>query len=319
VVSASELFGAEVAPAVREEVRHRTGSPAPLEAGLASAKHTYAATSAYKTVGMDFGSVMLASAAAIAALMLATWLVSLVLRDASIVDIVWGLGFVLVAWVSFAVADGSGARRALVVTLTTLWGLRLAAYLAWRNIGNPEDYRYRAMRRRYGARFPVVSLFLVFGLQGILMWTVSLPVQAAQVPEDPSGLVALDLVGIALWCTGMFFETVGDVQLARFKSDPANEGSVMDRGLWRYTRHPNYFGDFCVWWGLYAIALATGDAWWAVVGPLVMSVLLMRVSGVALLERHMTRSRPGYEEYARRTSAFFPRPRRSDPRSARDG
>ena len=268
---------------------------------------------------MDFGSVMLASAAAIAALMLATWLVSLALRDASIVDIVWGPGFVLVAWVAFAVGDGSGTRRALVVALTTLWGLRLAAYLAWRNIGKPEDYRYRAMRRRYGARFPLVSLFLVFGLQGVLMWTVSLPVQAAQVPDDPSGLVVLDFIGIALWCTGMFFETVGDVQLARFKSDPANKGSVMDRGLWRYTRHPNYFGDFCVWWGLYAIALATGDAWWSVVGPLVMSVLLMRVSGVALLERHMTRSRPGYEEYARRTSAFFPRPPRSAPRSARGG
>ena len=259
---------------------------------------------------MDFGSAMLASAAVIAALMLATWALSLALRDASIVDIAWGLGFVLVAWVSFAVADGSDARRALVVTLTTLWGLRLAAYLAWRNAGKGEDYRYRAMRRRHGARFGLVSLYLVVGLQGLLMWIVSLPVQAAQVPDSPSGLVALDYLGIALWCAGMFFETVGDLQLARFKSDPANEGRVMDRGLWRFTRHPNYFGDFCVWWGLYAVALATGDAWWSVAGPLVMSVLLLRVSGVTLLERHMTRSRPGYDEYARRTSAFFPRPPR---------
>ena len=265
---------------------------------------------------MDFGSVMLAGAAAVAALMLATWLLSLVLRDASIVDIVWGLGFVCVAWVSFAVADGSDARRALVVALTTLWGLRLTAYLAWRNVGKDEDFRYQAMRRRYGRRFGLMSLFVVFGLQGVLMWTVSLPVQAAQVPGTPSGLVALDFVGIALWCVGMVFETLGDLQLARFKSGPANAGKVMDRGLWRYTRHPNYFGDFCVWWGLYAIALATGDAWWSIGGPVVMSVLLMRVSGVTLLERHMTSSRPGYEDYARRTSAFFPRPPRSAPRRA---
>jgi len=261
---------------------------------------------------MDFGSVMLASAAAIAALMLVTWLVSLALDDASIVDITWGLGFVLVAWTSFVVADGSEARRTLVVALTTIWGLRLAGYLAWRNIGKGEDYRYRAMRRRHGDRFPIVSLYTVFGLQGVLMWIVSLPVQAAQVPDTPSGLVLLDYAGIALWCVGMFFETVGDLQLARFKADPGNAGKVMDRGLWRYTRHPNYFGDFCVWWGLYAIALATGDAWWAVAGPAVMTVLLMRVSGVTLLERHMRRQRPGYDEYARRTSEFFPRrPRQS--------
>jgi steroid 5-alpha reductase family enzyme len=260
---------------------------------------------------MDFGSVMLAGALAIVALMVAAWVLSLALRDASIVDIVWGLGFVLVAWVSFAVADGSGARRALVVVLTTVWGLRLAAYLAWRNLGKGEDYRYQAMRRRHGARFPLVSLLTVFGLQGAAMWVVSLPVQAAQVPDSPAGLVALDYVGIALWGLGMFFETVGDLQLARFKADPANAGRVMDRGLWRYTRHPNYFGDFCVWWGLFAVALATGDAWWALAGPLMMSVLLLRVSGVTLLERHLSRQRPGYDNYARRTSAFFPRPPRA--------
>ena len=255
--------------------------------------------------------MMLASAVAVAALMLGTWLMSLALRDASIVDVAWGLGFVIVVWVSFAVADGSDARSALVVVLTTIWGLRLAAYLAWRNIGKGEDFRYRAMRERYGARFGLVSLPLVFGVQGLGMWTVSLPVQAAQVPGSPSGLAALDFVGIALWCAGMFFETVGDLQLARFKSDPTNAGRVMDRGLWRYTRHPNYFGDFCVWWGLYAIALATGDAWWSIAGPLLMSVLLLRVSGVTLLERHLTHTRPAYLEYARRTSAFFPRPPRA--------
>ena len=253
---------------------------------------------------------MLASAAAIAAFMIVTWLSSLALGDASIVDIAWGLGFVGVAWVSFAIGDGADARRWLVALLTTLWGARLAGYLAWRNIGKGEDFRYRAMRRRYGARFGIVSLFVVFGVQGVAMWTVSLPVQAAQVPDTPDGLTVLDFAGIGLWCIGMFFETVGDLQLARFKSDPANAGRVMDRGLWRYTRHPNYFGDFCVWWGLYLIALATGDAWWSIAGPLLMSVLLLRVSGVTLLERHLTRNRPGYDDYVRRTSAFFPRPPR---------
>ena len=166
------------------------------------------------------------------------------------------------------------------------------------------------MRRRYGARFPLVSLGLVFGLQALLMWIVSLPVQVAQVQDTPSGLTALDVLGATLWAVGLAFESIGDAQLARFKRDPANADRVMDRGLWRFTRHPNYFGDFLVWWGIYAIALATGDAWWTVIGPVVMSVLLLRVSGVTLLERSLRKRRPGYEEYARRTSAFVPRPPR---------
>jgi steroid 5-alpha reductase family enzyme len=152
----------------------------------------------------------------------------------------------------------------------------------------------------------------VFGLQAALSWVVSLPVQGGQVPADPDGLVLLDYVGIVVWATGLAFESIGDWQLARFKADPANLGEVMDRGLWRYTRHPNYFGDFLVWWGLYLVALATVDAWWTVVGPLVMSVLLIRVSGAALLERSLRKRRPGYEDYVRRTSAFFPRRPRRD-------
>ncbi len=254
---------------------------------------------------------MLVSAAVIAALMLCTWLLSVLLRDASVVDIAWGLGFVLVAWVAFALADGSTERKALVVALTTLWGLRLTVHLAWRKRRDTEeDFRYRAMRKRHGERFAIRSLFLVFGLQGLAMWTVSLPVQAAQVPGSPSGLAALDFLGIGVWCIGMLFETVGDLQLARFRADPASHGKVMDRGLWRYTRHPNYFGDFCVWWGLYALAAATGDAWWAVVGPLTMSFALLRLSGVPMMEQHLKR-RAGHEDYVRRTSAFFPRPPRA--------
>ncbi len=252
--------------------------------------------------------VLAANAAVIAAAMVLLWLLSLGLRDASIVDIFWGLGFVVVAWVTFVLADGDTARRVMLVTLVTIWGARLAGYLAWRNIGKGEDYRYRAMRKKAGDRWWWQSLFQVFLLQGVLMWVVSLPVQAGQVPDG--GLNLLDAAGAACWVVGLFFETAGDIQLARFKADPANEGQVMDRGLWRYTRHPNYFGDFMVWWGLYLVALATGDAWWTIVGPLVMTVLLMKVSGAGLLERSLSKRKPKYEDYIRRTNAFFPGPPR---------
>lgn len=256
--------------------------------------------------------VLVVNAVVLAGLFFGLWLVSLAVRDASIVDIFWGISFVVVAWVTALVADGATDRRIVFVVLVSVWGLRLSGYLAWRNLGKGEDYRYQAMRERYVPRFWLISLFVVFGLQAALSWVVSLPVQAGQVPADPDGLVPLDYVGIVVWATGLAFESIGDWQLARFKADPANRGAVMDRGLWRYTRHPNYFGDFLVWWGLYLVALATVDAWWTVVGPLVMSVLLIRVSGAALLERSLRKRRPGYEGYVRRTSAFFPRRPRRD-------
>jgi steroid 5-alpha reductase family enzyme len=243
--------------------------------------------------------------------MSALWLLSLALRDASIADIFWGLGFVLIAWVGWwAGTGGDPGRRLLSTTLVTLWGVRLAGYLLWRNWGKGEDPRYQAMRRHHGARFPLVSLVTVFALQGALMWIVSLPVQAVHMGSGPP-LGASDLLGAALVALGLFFESVGDAQLARFRADPGNAGRVMDRGLWRYTRHPNYFGDFCVWWGLFVVALPTSWGWPSAVGPLLMSFLLMRVSGVPLLERSIRKRRPEYAEYAARTSAFFPRPPRA--------
>jgi steroid 5-alpha reductase family enzyme len=259
-----------------------------------------------------FEELMLVSAAAIAVLMLGTWLLSLALDDVSIVDIVWGLGFVLVAWTCFAIADGSTTRKVLVVALTTIWGVRLALYMFWRKRGEEEDFRYREMRSRHGKRFRVSSLWLVFGFQGLGMWAVSLPVQAGQVSETPADLTVLDFVGVGLWCVGMLFEVGGDLQLRRFLSDPQNHGKVMRSGLWRYTRHPNYFGDFCVWLGLFVIALATetGDAWWSVIGPLTMLLIFVRFFGVPLMEPHLAR-REGYEDYVRRTSAFLPWPPKS--------
>ncbi len=255
--------------------------------------------------------ILRANAVAVAALMLLFWLVSLVRRDASLVDRSWGFGFVVVAWTSWALGGGAPARSWLLAALTTIWGLRLALHLTIRNWGEGEDRRYQTMRAFWGAdRFPWISLFTVFGLQGLLMWLVSLPVQAGQGTPQPAQLGALDAIGVGVWAIGLVFEVLGDDQLRRFKADPANRGLVMDRGLWRYTRHPNYFGDALVWWGLFLIALSAPANWWTIVSPLIMTFLLTRISGVPMLERHLRRSRPGYDDYCRRTSAFFPLPPR---------
>ncbi len=252
-------------------------------------------------------TAMVGAAVAIAMLMIATWAVSVTLVNASIVDIVWGLGFVTVAWVVRWLVDGNDHRQWLLVAMTTLWGLRLAAYLWWRNHGNGEDFRYRAMRRRAGGGFWLSSLLRVFVVQGVLMWVVSLPVQLGQVPSTPD-VGWLAWLGVAVWGVGLAFETIGDLQLARFKADPATAGTVMDRGLWRYTRHPNYFGDACVWWGIALVAAESGLGAWGLVGAVVMTVLLRRVSGVTLLERSLVKRRAGYEDYVARTSPFVPRP-----------
>jgi steroid 5-alpha reductase family enzyme len=252
----------------------------------------------------------LTAAIAIVAIMVLTWLVSLATRNASIVDIVWGLGFVIVAWsVRLRVDDGLDSRQWLLVALTTVWGLRLAGYLWWRNHGHGEDYRYRAMRKRWGPRFGLISLGTVFLFQGLMMWIVSLPVQLGQVDPTPElGWIAA--LGVAVWLLGFSFESVGDLQLARFKADPARAGKVMDRGLWRYTRHPNYFGDACVWWGIALVAAETGSGAWGLIGAALMTVLLRRVSGVTLLEKSLTKRREGYTDYVARTSPFIPRPPR---------
>ena len=248
-------------------------------------------------------SIFVLTALVISGAMFVLWLLSLAVKDSSIVDIFWGLGFALVAWV--AVLDaGWSPRGALAVELASAWGLRLAAHLAIRNVGKGEDPRYQAMRRARGPAWWWKSFFIVFAFQGVLMWLVSVPLQEAIVRGGRLG--AVDGFATAVFATGFFFEAVADWQLVRFKARPGNRGRVMDQGLWRYTRHPNYFGDFLVWWGLSGIAFAAG-AWWTVVSPLAMSFLLLRVSGVPLLERSMA-ARPGYKDYVRRTSAFFPRP-----------
>ncbi len=236
-----------------------------------------------------------------------TWLLSLYLRNVAIVDTLWSVLFALLAWTYALEQTQLGLRAEWILLLVTLWALRLSIHITQRNWGHPEDRRYQAIRARNQPHFALKSLYLVFVLQALLAWIISLPLLGAIASREP--LTVLDYVGSALWLVGFVFEAGGDWQLARFKATPGNEGKVMDRGFWGLTRHPNYFGDFCVWWGLYLTALSAG-AWWSLPGPLLMSVLLLRVSGVALLEKDIGERRPQYAEYTRRTNAFFPGPRK---------
>ena len=240
---------------------------------------------------------------AIAAIVVATWMLGTVKRDVSIVDSVWSLLFLAAALVYVRRSSITAPRDAWLVALVTIWALRLAIYLTWRNWGEPEDHRYVKMRKSNQPNFAFKSLFIIFLLQGVLAWIVSLPLIAAANSAQP--LTALDYLGALVVLFGTWFESVGDMQLARFKADPGNRGKVMDTGLWRYTRHPNYFGEFCVWWGFYLMAVAAGG-WWSLPGPLLMSFLLLKVSGVTMLEKDIGERRPGYREYIQRTNTFFP-------------
>ncbi|TWU40912.1 DUF1295 domain-containing protein [Novipirellula artificiosorum] len=243
---------------------------------------------------------------AVAVIAIALWVFSLLRRNVNVVDVFWGLGFVVIAWLSLSQTGPASMRVTCLAAMVTVWGFRLASYLAWRNWGKPEDHRYAAMREKHGNQFGWVSLVTVFGLQALLMWFISLPIQVAigkNVAWSP-----LVILGFALWGVGIFFEAVGDLQLARFKADALNRGKVMNLGLWRYTRHPNYFGDFLVWWGFYFVAVEPDSWWWTILSPIIMSVLLIRVSGVRLLESSLRSRVEGYEQYVKITSAFFPRP-----------
>ncbi|MCX8073387.1 MAG: DUF1295 domain-containing protein [Candidatus Binatia bacterium] len=240
------------------------------------------------------------------------WVVSLWRKKASIVDVFWSLGFLMLAlfyWMSSG--GGLTAKTTAVLTAVSLWSVRLAAYLAWRNWGKPEDHRYAAMRKLWGGRFWWVSLFTVFLLQATLLWLIAMPLYAVFSRGEPSW-TCLDTIAALLFLVGLSFETVADWQLARFKSQPENAGKVLRSGLWRYSRHPNYFGEALVWWSLYLFAFTSG-AWWSVFSPLLMTYLLLRVSGVPLLESALRQRNPEYEAYIRTTSAFLPWPPKQEP------
>jgi steroid 5-alpha reductase family enzyme len=255
---------------------------------------------------LAFLEVWLLALGAILAAMTLLWLLSLALRNASIVDVAWGLGFAGVAMLAAVAGDGYGPRRALVAVLACAWGGRLGFYIFLRNWGHGEDPRYQAMRRSAGDRFWWFSFIQVFLLQGALMWLISAPLIVSATAHEPGHLAIADVAGLLIWVVGLGFEAVGDWQLARFRADPANRGKVMDRGLWRCTRHPNYFGDATLWWGFFVIAAGTTNGYLSVLSPVLMTFFLLRVSGVALLERSQVRAKPAYRDYIERTSAFIP-------------
>jgi steroid 5-alpha reductase family enzyme len=232
-----------------------------------------------------------------------TWVVSLFKHDVSIVDSVWSLVLLALCATYFLRYEFSTTRGTIVLALAAIWALRLSAYITWRNRGEPEDARYQAIREKYSPNFAVKSLAIVFLLQGVLAWIISLPLLAAITGSRP--LYLLDAAAIALVLFGTLFESIADIQLARFKAAPGSRGQVLDTGLWRYTRHPNYFGECCVWWGFYLFAVAAGG-WWSIVSPILMTFLLLRVSGVALLEKDIRERRPDYAGYIKRTNAFLP-------------
>ncbi len=244
--------------------------------------------------------------AAVIMLMMIGWFISLILKNVTVVDSLWGLGFVLIAWATFFLTDGFLGRKLLIVLLITLWGLRLSIYLTWRNWGKGEDPRYGLWREKSGKHFWIVSLFKVFLLQSVFLWAISISLQYGMVSPAPEMITWLDMLGFIIWGVGFIFEAVGDWQLAVFKSNPTNKGKVMDRGLWAYTRHPNYFGECLIWWGIFLVAFSTPNSWWTVLSPLIITAVLLKMTGIPLTEKTIVKHRPGYKEYIRRTNAFIP-------------
>lgn len=242
--------------------------------------------------------------------MTCVWALSLVLQNASIVDSFWGPGFVVLAATAPFLADGWSWRALLVLALVSVWAARLAAHITIRNWGKGEDWRYRKWRDDAPASFWWRSYFKVFVLQGVLLVVVASPILAVTASSRAIGATALDVAGCAVWLFGLLYEAIADLQLARFKRDPANRGRVLDRGLWRTSRHPNYFGEAVVWWGLFLIALSTPTGYWAAIGPIAITFLLVRVSGVRMLEKGLRERKPEYVDYVRRTSPFVPWPPR---------
>lgn len=255
---------------------------------------------------MTYIQIWLQALIVIMALMTSLWVISVILKNVSIVDLFWGFGFVLTAGFYFLNSEGLNSRKLILLILVSIWGLRLSLYLAFRNIGKGEDFRYREFRKKYGeTRYWWISFFQTFLLQGILMWLISVPLLGAMYAGFEKSLGILDYAGILIWLVGFSFEAGGDYQLAKFKADPANKGKVLDTGFWKYTRHPNYFGDSAAWWGYALICLSAGS-YIPVLGSLLMTALIIKVSGVALLEKSLKDTKPQYREYIEKTSSFIP-------------
>ena len=255
---------------------------------------------------MTFLQIYLQAFLVIMILMTTLWVVSVIIKNVSIVDLFWGFGFVLTAGFYFLNSDGLLLRKVILMTLVAIWGLRLSVYLAWRNHGKGEDFRYRQFRKNYGENhYWWISFFQTFLLQGILMWLISAPLLGVQFFGQDKAIGIFDYTGVLFWIIGFMFEAGGDFHLALFRSNPDNKGKVLDKGFWRYTRHPNYFGDSSVWWGYGFICIAAGS-YIPVLGSVLMTALIIKVSGVALLEKSLKEQKPQYKEYIEKTSAFIP-------------
>ena len=234
------------------------------------------------------------------------WIWSVFIKNVSIVDIFWGLGFVVVNTFYVFMSGELNARKIVILTLVCIWGFRLAIYLAIRNIGKGEDFRYQEFRQNYGPkRYWWFSYFQTFLLQGILIMIISLPLLGINYNNSNGNLQILDYLGIIIWIIGFTFETVGDFQLSNFKRDSKNKGKILHTGLWKYTRHPNYFGDSAVWWAYGIFSIAAGSYWQAI-GAVIMTLLILKISGVSLLEKTLKETKPLYKEYIQKTSSFFP-------------
>ena len=265
----------------------------------------------------DIATLLVVNAAIVFAAVLLLWAISIPLRDVSIIDMFFAVILLGVAVASYLLTDGSESRKQLIVFLVAVWALRITVHLIRRNWGHGEDPRYTKLRGWVSDErsFVWLSLRKVFLLQGIVLWFVSLPVQVGQLYSVPSQPGWLAFVGVAVWAIGMFFETVADIQLTRFRADPANEGTVLNTGLWKYSRHPNYFGELCIWWGLFIIACEHPAGVLTVVGPLLYTHLIVNVTGQATLDKKLAKSRAGYREYMQTTSGLIPMPPRSDSAS----
>jgi steroid 5-alpha reductase family enzyme len=241
----------------------------------------------------------------IMSMMTLLWIISIFLKNVSIVDLFWGAGFVLANGFYFWNIENIGPRNYLLLALVTIWGMRLSIHLAIRNIGKGEDFRYQEFRKKYGEnRYWWISFFQTFLLQGVLMWLISAPLLGAHLSGD-TNLNFVDYIAILVWIIGFIFEAGGDFQLVRFKSNPKNKGKVLNTGLWHYTRHPNYFGDSTVWWSFGLFSIAAGN-YLQILGSILMTFFIIKVSGVALLEKSLKPQKPDYALYIQKTSSFFP-------------
>lgn len=250
--------------------------------------------------------VILYNLGAVTLMMICGWIYSLIKNNVTIADSLWGVGFILIAWITFFNTEGFIYRKILITALVTLWGLRLFIHITKRNRGKGEDPRYTEWRKEYGDNFKFVSLFKVFLVQALFLWIISLSIQIGSLSKTPDYITLFDLLGLAVWAGGFLIESFADYQLSSFLKKPENRGKIMNRKLWRYSRHPNYFGESAMWWGIFIIALSVPQGYITIISPVVITYTLLRITGVTLMEKTIFGDNPEYKEYVRRTSSFIP-------------